>query len=115
MAGVVDTNMSASPVVKFSQINTKDYELNRVQNNVGAAFESISNTPTLGGNLLQQVSLVTGTNIINHKLGRNLVGWQLTRQRGAASIYDNQDTNTMQNLTLILVSSANVVIDLYVF
>jgi len=102
-------------LVKFFQINTQNHDLSRVQDNISRALEPLYNTPTLGGNLLQQVSLLTGINTINHKLGRNLVGWQIVRQRAAASIYDDQDNNLTPNLTLSLISSAPVVCDIYVF
>src|SRR5579859_1838097 len=65
--------------------------------------------------ILHKVLLISGTNTINHKLGRKLQGWRIVRQRSAASIYDNQDSNQMSNLTLILISSADVVVDLEVF
>jgi hypothetical protein len=71
--------------------------------------------PSLNSIILKNVSLATGSNVVNHKLGRNLQGWKPTRIRSAATIYDQQDTNQTPNLTLILVSSAPVVVDLEVF
>lgn len=65
--------------------------------------------------ILQDLKLTTGTNIISHRLGRKLAGWNPTRVRAAATFYDNQDSNSTPELTLILVSSANVSIDLEVF
>jgi hypothetical protein len=66
-------------------------------------------------NILKNVVLAIGSNVINHKLGRVLQGWQLVRIRAAATIYDNQDSNQTPDLTLILVSNAVVTIDLEVF
>ncbi len=71
--------------------------------------------PVVNGILLSGVSLSTGSNTINHKLGRKLQGWCLTRVRASAAIYDTQDSNTMPELTLKLTSSANVTVDIYVF
>jgi len=65
--------------------------------------------------ILKNIELSVGTNVINHKLGRNLQGWQIIRKRASADIYDTQDTNQMPNLTLTLVSDAIVTIDLAVF
>jgi hypothetical protein len=65
--------------------------------------------------ILKNISLVAGTNVINHRLGRNLQGWNSTRVRAAATIHDEQDTNQTPQLTLILVASAPVVVDLAVF
>ena len=102
-------------LVRFSKQVTKDEDLNKVQDNLVRTLNPVFNTQTLGGNLLQSVPLVVGSNSIDHKLGRNLIGWMLTRQRSSASIYDIQDSNTLPASTLILVSDAVVTIDLYVF
>lgn len=65
---------------------------------------------------LVNVSLKAGIdNVINHKLGRKLTGWKITRQRQSAIIYDNQDSNQKPDLTLILLTNADVSIDLEVF
>lgn len=106
---------SGNVLPKFQQTNTTDNDLNTVQLNLVRTLNPIFNTPTLGGNLLTNQTLAAGANTINHGLGRNLNGWQIVRQRASASIWDSQDTNKMQNLTLILNSSAPVTVDLYVF
>jgi len=65
--------------------------------------------------ILPSVPLVIGPNVINHRLGKKLQGWSLTRQRAAANIYDNQDANQSPALTLVLISDANVSVDIEVF
>ena len=100
---------------KFQQTNTSDQDLNTVQFNLVRTLNPVFDTPTLAGNLLQNVVLTAGDNSINHKLGRNLIGWQITRLRAASTIYDTQDTNKSPNLTLTLNSSAPVSVDIYVF
>jgi len=102
-------------LVKFFKAPTQDQELNRIQDNLIRTLNPVFDTPILAGNLLQSVPLVVGSNIVNHKLGRNLIGWMLTRQRSLANIYDNQDNNTMPSTSLILISDANVTIDIYCF
>lgn len=90
--------------------------LDMTQNTWASAIEPIISNPLNNGNLLKNIPLVSGTNVINHKLGRNLQGWYITRQRGSApSVYDNQDSNQTPQLTLVLVSSASCTIDLAVF
>lgn len=71
--------------------------------------------PTIDNLVLKNVSLVAGTNVINHRLSRPLQGWNPTRVRASATLYDLQDTNQTPQLTLILVASAPVVVDLVVF
>jgi hypothetical protein len=79
-------------------------------------IDPVINNPLNQSSLLKSVVLTTGNNVINHKLGRVLQGWKPTRYHGAwAQIYDLQDTNQMPQLTLVLVASANVTIDIEVF
>ena len=71
--------------------------------------------PINAGVLLKSITLAVGANTINHRLGRKLQGWMLTRQRASGSVYDTQDANKFPELTLQLQSSAVMVVDIYVF
>ena len=102
-------------IPKYQKITTPDRITNQIQDNIGKVVNPLTTIPLNSGSLLPSVSLVSGANSVNHKLGRALVGWFIVRQRSAASVYDTQDTNTTPTLTLNLVSSANVVVDLFVF
>lgn len=89
--------------------------LAQMQVNWAQQLDPIIANPTVNNLVLQNVSLIAGTNVINHLLGRKLQGWKPTRVRAAASIYDNQDSNQTPQLTLILIASAPVVVDIEVF
>lgn len=84
-------------------------------NKWASILNPIVGNPANNSLILKNQSLVTGANVINHKLGRKLQGWKLVRIRSAANIYDNQDFNQMPQLTLYLVSDADVVVDIEVF
>jgi hypothetical protein len=71
--------------------------------------------PANNASILKNISLKTGTNTVNTLLGRPLQGWSIVRQRSAASVYDNQDSNQSPELTLILQSNADVSVDILVF
>lgn len=92
-----------------------DKALQLMQNKWAAALNPILGSPLATPVLIPSVSLASGDNTINHRLGRNLRGWLVVRKRAAADIYDKQDSNTMPNLTLVLNSSATCVVDLLVF
>lgn len=78
-------------------------------------LDKILSNPIIGGNLLTDIDLLIGTNIINHKLGKKLQGWVIVGQTGSASFYDSQSLNASPQLTLRLVSDAIVTVNLYVF
>ena len=66
--------------------------------------------------ILENISLVAGKkNIINHKLGRKLQGWQLSRVRSEARVWDTQDSNPSPNLTLWLHAGIDVSVDIEVY
>lgn len=105
-----------STLGKFQRLVTQDYNLNRVQDNVATAINSLSIQPLVTGNLLPSVSLAVGSNTIYHNLGAPLQGWLVTRMRDTFSqIYDTQGTNPTPAKTLVLQSSTAITIDLVVF
>jgi myo-inositol-1-phosphate synthase len=95
---------------------TQDKDLSMLQTKWASELNPILTNPISNGILIKGINLVAGANVVNHKLGRKLQGWIVTRWNGGvANVYDTQDSNQMQQLTLNLNSSANVSIDLYVF
>lgn len=95
------------------QNNDRDLQL--LQTRWKSLIDPLLASPLATASILSGVVLATGPNVVNHLLGRRLVGWTLVRQRAAASIYDTQDANQTPQLTLQLTSSANVVVDILVF
>lgn len=93
----------------------EDKETSKLQENLDQWTQTIIGKQVINGLVLRSVSLSTGSNEVNHLLGRTLVGWQIVRQRAAATVYDEQDANPMPSKTLRLNSSAPVTIDLWVF
>jgi hypothetical protein len=89
--------------------------LNQLQTKWQSILNPLLGNPLTQGIILNKIVLSSGSNTINHTLGRALVGWSIIRQRASASVYDNQDSNQMPTLTLILISSADVTVDLEVF
>ena len=64
------------------------------------------------GLLLTDKILAPGDTTINHLLGRKMVGWIITDQDAAASIYRSKPLN---DLTLTLNSTVEVTVNLWVF
>lgn len=61
------------------------------------------------------VKLTTTPTAIPHQLDHALVGWQMSRIRANAVVWDQQDTNKTPDRTLVLVASADVTVDLLVW
>lgn len=100
----------------FKQVQTNDRVQNQIQDNVQFALVPIQQCPVIDGILLQNIDLINGTNIIDHKLGRKLIGWFLVRiNNSIISLYDTQDTNPNPEQTLNLVINGNAQVSIYVF
>ncbi len=76
-------------------------------------LDPVIEKPIVQGQLLEGISLIVGTNVINHKLGRKLQGWMIVDIDGIAEIYRTNPTQ-MPNLTLSLISDAAVTVSLWV-
>lgn len=97
------------------QLLPKKLMWDMAQDRWAAILNPLIKNPSNNRLILKNVKLTTGTNVINHGLGAPLQGWNPVRIRASATFYDLQDQNQMPDLTLVLVSSANVTIDLEIF
>lgn len=94
---------------------TQVRELSQMQTKWASQLNPVVANPMVLGQQLKQVQLAIGDNVINHGLGRTLQGWLPVRQRASANLFDKQDSNQMQQLTLVLNSDAVVSVDLWVY
>jgi len=90
-------------------------EMTQMQTQWAQSINPVLDLPINNGTILTSITLAVGSNTVNHLLGRKLRGWFIVRQRSAATVYDTQDSNTTPKLTLLLTSSAIVVVDIFVF
>lgn len=101
--------------MSLPKFHTQLKELSLLQTQWAKELDPVLQSALVSGLVLKNSVLSTGDNTINHKLGRALQGWFLVRKRGAAEVYDKQDSNTMPDKTLVLNASAGVTVDIYVF
>lgn len=72
----------------------------------------IITNPVMNGLTLEGVKLASGSNVINHTLGRTQQGWFLVDQNSTATVYRSAPFN---DLTLTLTASAACTVNIYVF
>lgn len=97
--------------MSFARVQTQSRELNQVQSNLATALQPVFTSPFFEGQFANDISLISGTTVVQHGLGRQLTGWFVTDIDGAATIYSTGKTDS----TLTLVSSAAVTVNLFVF
>lgn len=86
-----------------------------IQDNIVDALNPLLALPLSSSNLIENQVLASGSNSINHGLGRNLRGWIVTRKNANEGLYDTQATNPLPAFTLLLTSTGTVTIDLICF
>lgn len=102
--------------MQLPQFQNDDMAFQQMQNKWASQLNPVLANLLVNGRLVRNQVLVTGANVVNHGLGRNLQGWFVTRLRGSyAQLFDTQDANSMPALTLNLNSSAPVTCDIWVF
>ena len=109
-------NSFISPYVRNT---TDDDSIESVQNSLENSFRSVEACPLLDGHLLEDIELPNGITDVDHKLGRELKGWFLTRTRNLAGgdICDKQSLHNETDKILRLSSTyaATITVDLWVF
>ncbi len=83
-----------------------------MQNSWSSTLNPVVNNPANQGLLLPNIAIKSGTNVINHRLGRTMQGWYLVDVDQAANLYRSAPLNA---LTLTLTSNADCTIALEVF
>jgi hypothetical protein len=80
-------------------------------------FDSIISNPLINGILLTKIVLKTalGDNIVSHGLGRNYIGYVVVNNNNAAVVYTSGTTNTLPGLNIILKTTADCTVSLFIF
>lgn len=99
----------------LTQFQSDDRVFQMMQSSWASDLNPVISNPITQGIILNNVALVNGTTTVNHLLSRKLQGWILIGVNAAATIYDAQATNQNPTQTLILISNAACLVNLYVF
>ncbi len=103
-------------IADYKKAESDRVDVQKLQTNLKQFLRPILKSSIIDGVLVKDLTLVTGSpNTVKHTLGRKLQGWIVVRQRASAIIWDDQDTNMIPSSTLVLQTSANVTVDLWVF
>lgn len=98
----------------YKKLGLDSNEQSKMQEYVGQVLTPIIRCPLIDGVLLKGVALANGTTLVDHKLGREPLGWLVVRVNGTASIFE-PDTASKKKTYLTLTSNAAVTVDLWVF
>lgn len=97
----------------FSSIQTPDWTLQKIQDNVSSSLNPIAAKPIVDGVLVQDVKLTSGQdNSVSHTIGRTPLMWIVVKKNANADVWEA--TSPAPSKTLNLWCSANCTVSLWV-
>ena len=86
------------------QIDPQNESITQTQSHVNSAVKQIANSPIIDGVVIKGIDLGTGDTLVDHKLGRNPIGWIVIRKNEAGEVYESTTANSNRDKFLIPVS-----------
>lgn len=99
-------------ITSVPTLQSPDRIVNKIQDNIVPTLNKLLDNAIVQGRFLSNVSILSGSNVIPHGLGRTLQGWIVTDVNQPVTLYRSANLNA-QNLTLT--SSGTASVNLYVF
>ena len=85
------------------QIDPENQSITQTQSNVNSAVKQIANSPIIDGVVIKDVEFVgTADTVVNHKLGREPIGYIIIGGTGPGGIYESVTANSNRDKYLIL-------------
>ncbi len=94
----------------LKRIYSTDYKLDQVQQNIIDFINQFRDVPLLDGIAIKNIELDGSVQVV-HKLGRVPQGYIVTKKNGNASVWNGE----INERTLDLLASGNIVIDIWVY
>lgn len=90
--------------------------VDQLQENVGNSISEIVKVPILDGNLITEVSVSSGSDIIvNHKLNRKYRGYIITRKTADLNIWESSTTNNAKDKYILIQADTSGIVDIWFF
>lgn len=97
----------------FRKLPTTDKALGLVQDNIKATLDAVLTCPLLSGAWMSAITLAAGSNTVGHPLGRAYRSYLLGPLSAAVTVY--QSASPDRTRFLVLVASAPVVLDVFIY
>jgi len=100
----------------FKKVANASPDTQALQDRLDEFFAPFMLCSLLNGQQLKSIELVPGSaNQVSHKLGREILGYIVVRNRAQSKIWDTQDTNALKKSSLLLWTDATTTIDIWVY
>lgn len=97
---------------KYKKLSSLDPVVKQLQENIEQAINPVLTKEIINGILIKDIVLTTGSvDKVNHKLGRNPIGYIVVKRNANSVIWES----AMDSRTISLNCSANVTVTLWIF
>lgn len=96
---------------KYRDFTLNDPNLDRMQSFIKSYLQQFDDLSFLNGVFVNNVTVTTSSTSIDHKLGRQPIGWIITDKNALADVY----RVSWNDRVIILDSSATVTLNMWVF
>jgi len=101
---------------ELKKIGIQDYATSRLQENVADFLLQITKNPILDGLLVENVRLVFGSKTsVSHGLGRKVRGFVIVYKNNAVEAWAEEVDQTLPKANLILSTSPDATVSLWLF
>lgn len=100
-------------VIPFQGIQTQDQAIQLLQGYIARTLNSLTSNPLLDGQLLRQVPLNAGANLVSHGLGRNYISWAPMNASALVILAFGKSPDPTKYISVTV--SASCTCDIYVF
>lgn len=97
----------------FKRSNIADFDTSKFQTNVFEFTQQFIDNPLLSGTLVEDIAVSTTAVDVNHGLGREPVGYIMTKASAHVTIFDT--TSAQPKVHLTITGSASATISLWIF
>ena len=105
-----------SSLTPYRRHQTNDFDSEQIQDNVAEAVEQLLERPSLAINLLEGLTLTSGSeNLIEHGLDRAVRGWRIVDVNLATDIFRNTATTADPTRFLSLTTTLTASVSIEVF
>lgn len=102
-------------IPSLKKIRTSDADLKNVQDSIELVLDQIIRKGILDGILIEDVSLVSGSNIVDHTLDRAPKGFIIVSRNANQQVWNGTSTKVIPKRNINLVTSGAVTVSLWFF
>ncbi len=112
----MSTGLGDNMAKPYRRVQSEDRVVNQIQDNIQDVFNDLTKTQILNNLIIKDIPLTSGVlNVVNHKLGRNPLGYFIIKKNANSVIWDEQSNNSVSDRTVKLRCSTSCIVDILIF